>query len=337
MSYRNIALIIAVVLFCLVFPSARIRHAFSGQYSDTTAPATATRANCDSSDAATVDHTVCGNVIQTVFDTFLQNITENLALIGVVSPVSVIKAIPAPNAAIAPPPATQTVAKPTATHMPTRPAQSPTLQKLQTATVVIPSPSATIAVLARKSTQASATLEPTTEPTLEPVATSTVAQPIPITPVLLPQSILDGFRSKMPVAGYWEHSSAGVYIAVGSFKYLKTYYSYEAPFRKRFVVCSLTIANTRGAGDIDIYVDRTNITLTDIDGRTINAMTGSDDLAQALQATRLAPGQRAGGQIAFMIDEYAAPGQLTVSVANMDAYLSRVDQTIELRVWPIVP
>jgi hypothetical protein len=141
----------------------------------------------------------------------------------------------------------------------------------------------------------------------------------------------------MPAEGaYWDNSADGVYVAVGSFTYLSEFYSYLPAADHRFVACSVTISNTRSDG-YDIYVDYTNFVLTDIDGKQYPAVTGSDDLVQALRATRVAPGQRVGGQIAFMIKKYAAPGQLTVSVANMDEYVTRTTQTIELRVWPKVP
>jgi hypothetical protein len=55
-----------------------------------------------------------------------------------------------------------------------------------------------------------------------------------------------------------------------------------------------------------------------------------------MQAIELAPGEKIGGQLVFLIGKYSAPAQIIVSVANMDDYLSRVNQTIELRVWPIV-
>lgn len=52
----------------------------------------------------------------------------------------------------------------------------------------------------------------TTTPRVEPTPTATASVS------LLPQPILDTFRAHMPYTGYWEHSSDGIYVAVGGFK-----------------------------------------------------------------------------------------------------------------------
>ncbi|MCE2853481.1 MAG: DUF4352 domain-containing protein [Roseiflexaceae bacterium] len=356
MSYRNIAIITAVVLFCIVFPSAQVRHAFSDRYGIPTAPtpnASMADSACDTSNDQTVDHTVCGSVLINILTVIMQNVRGNLALVGIVdtradSPNVAGDVVPGPGSgamvqpptavasATAIPVATQTI-QPSATMPRSIQTHTPTLQRLQTITV-----SATVAqspqvVQATQTTVivATETSVPATETSVP--ATVTVAPPTATAVVLLPQSILDGFRTRMPVAGYWESNKDGVYVAVGSFKYLRTFYSSEAPDTKRFVVCSILIANTRSSGSIDVYVDRTNISLTDIDGKQTTALVASDDLDNALQAARIAPGQRVGGQIAFLVGQYAAPAQITLSTANMDEYLTRTTQTIELRVWPIVP
>jgi hypothetical protein len=49
-----------------------------------------------------------------------------------------------------------------------------------------------------------------------------------------------------------------------------------------------------------------------------------------MQGTMVAPGQRAGGQILFLIDNDTAPKHLKVQT-NAGVV------TIELRVWPIIP
>lgn len=349
MSYRNITLIIAVVLFCIVFPSARIRHVFTGRYGDThvspTLPPSAPE--CPATSSTTVDHTVCGNVVSTLVETITQNIRDNLALLGIQSAQTVVtEPLTAPSGALAQPPLaaqSPTVIKlsPTVRGIQAtttlQPTHTRTLQRLQTATIsrtTVPRTATTQRVAASPTLTTTPIIEATA--TAVP-ATATVAPATATSVVLLPRSILDGFRTRMPAEGaYWEHSTDGVYVAVGSFIYLSEFYSYLPAADYRFVACSVTVSNTRTNGQ-DIYVDYTNFILTDIDGKQYPAVTGSDDLAQALRATRVAPGQRVGGQIAFMIKKFAAPGQLTVSVANMDEYVTRTTQTIELRVWPTVP
>ena len=356
MSYRNITIIAAVVLFCIVFPSAQVRHAFSDRAAAPAVPtpyAPTTDAACDSANDQTVDHTVCGNVIQHFLAVIMQNVRGNLALVGIVdtrtdtsAAVGDVVTGPGSGAMVQPPTAvTRATAIPVVTQttqpsatMPRRmQTHTPTLQRLQTITVSATAAQSPPVVQATQTVVvvATETSVPATETSMP--ATATTAPPTATAVVLLPQSILDGFRTRMPVAGYWESNKDGVYVAVGSFKYLRTFYSSEAPDTKRFVVCSILIANTRSSGSIDVYVDRTNISLTDIDGKQTTALVASDDLDYALQASRVAPGQRVGGQIAFLVDRYAAPAQITLSTANMDEYLTRTIQTIELRVWPIVP
>ena len=53
-------------------------------------------------------------------------------------------------------------------------------------------------------------------------------------------------------------------------------------------------------------------------------------LTDVLAGTMVAPGQRTGGQILFLIDKDTAPKQLRVQT-NAGVV------TIELRVWPIIP
>ena len=364
MQHRNTVLVIIVVLFCIVFPSAQVRHSLSSWAGipSVTPVITDSSQPCDTQDESTVDHTVCGNAFTTVIDILVTNVRTNFALLGmssVFAPTRDEVAV-APSATMTP----AIVATETIPATATRPAATATVQytatipatQLATATPTtppIPTATATMQMVVKPTQRAivtnrtatpakpSTTAQPATA-TAQP-ATAT-AQPVSVdTPpptvapqVILPASILDGFRYRMPVNGYWDHTKDGIYVAVGSFKYLDTFYAFTAPAKKRFVVCSLTIANIRTNG-VDAYVDRTNLTLTDIDGNQVSAVLEGDELSQALQASRIAPGQRVGGQVAFLIDEYTAPGQLTISTANLDEYTSRTTQTIELRVWPIIP
>ena len=156
------------------------------------------------------------------------------------------------------------------------------------------------------------------------------------TVTLLPQPILDTFRAHMPYTGYWEHSNDGIYVAVGGFKYLTEFFGAPAPDGQRYVVLAVTIANTRNQGATSVYVDRTYFQLTDIDGNPPQAaLRNSTDLKTEFLAQTIAPGARIGGQLVFLLPKYGVPKQLTVTVANMDAVMSRTSQTVEFRVWPL--
>ena len=171
------------------------------------------------------------------------------------------------------------------------------------------------------------TITPVTETPLASVST------VP----LLSAPILETFRSHMPYTGYWEHSSDGIYVAVSGFKYLTEFFGAPAPDGQRYVAMSVLIANMRDPNAASVYIDRTYFQLTDIDGNPPqSALNSSTDLKTEFIAQTIAPGARMGGQLIFLIpNKYGVPAQLTVTVANMDTYLTRSSQTIEFRVWPL--
>ncbi|MFM7677920.1 MAG: DUF4352 domain-containing protein [Roseiflexaceae bacterium] len=156
------------------------------------------------------------------------------------------------------------------------------------------------------------------------------------TAVLLPQRILDGFRSRMPEAGYWVSQQDGIRVAVSSFQYAPQLYSSLPRSKHRFVTLTIQISNTRDHIQSAIYVDRTYVTLSDIDGKQHHADLVSDELTSGLIASNLAPQQQVTGQLAFEIGQYAAPAQIIVQFANQDTYQSRNVVVVELRVWPII-
>ncbi len=372
MSYRTMLFIGFIIIFCVIFPSARVEHVFTGRFGSTPQPTlrapspTPTPIICQSNtNSDTIDHTVCGGVttyfgdqLRTVFGQIGHNISENLALVGIGTGSSSVASniVPTPPATtiiiatfpygliygagfsvpINPPLPTRIMPTPQATAVIVTQVPSTTPQKLVTLTMTsikhpvhTATPKASVVVLP--------TAEPTSEPTAEVVPTKSIpVEPTATETTILPQSILDGFRAHMPPKGYWQSNVDGVYLAVGSFRYLNSYYGADAPEKQKYVTLSVTIKNTRAAGSKNIYVDRTNFTMIDIDGRQTTALIGSDDLNLPMQATQLAPGETVGGQLVFLIGHYSAPAQIIVSVANMDDYLSRVTQTLELRVWPIV-
>lgn len=225
-------------------------------------------------------------------------------------------------------------AVPTATATPT-----PIPTSSATATMPItPQPSIT-------PTQSIATVTPpdTATATIE-VATSTpepqiTATSVPISPtavVLLPNSILDGFRSRMPPKGYWWGSTDGIYIAIGSFKYQNTFYGNDAESYQKFVTFSITIRNERSPNEAAISIDPANMTLIDLDGRQTNVHRDYRNLNSAFVANMISPGQSDGGQLIFVAQRFTAPAQLIVRYANADHPDELQTQTIEFRVWPTI-
>ena len=180
-----------------------------------------------------------------------------------------------------------------------------------------------------------ATLE-VVAPTPEPQPTATSEPVAPTAVVLLPNSILDGFRSRMPAKGYWWDSADGVYIAIGSFKYQKTFFGNDAESYQKFVTFSITIRNERAPGAAAITLDPTNMTLIDIDGRRSTVHRDYKNLDSALLPNTIAPGQSDGGQLVFVAQRYTAPAQLLVTFTNADQPDVIHTQTIEFRVWPTV-
>ena len=140
----------------------------------------------------------------------------------------------------------------------------------------------------------------------------------------------------MPEAGYWMGQQDGVRVAVSSFQYAPQLYSSVPRAKHRFITLTIQISNTRDRTQPAIYVDRTYVTLSDIDGKQHQAELVSDELTSGMIASSLAPQQQVTGQLAFQIGQYAAPAQLTVQFANQDTYQSRSVVVVELRVWPII-
>lgn len=373
MSYGTRLLIGSIIVFCVVFPAAQVTHIFTGQFAATPqriqrAPSPTPTICQQEVNSDTVDYTVCGGIttyfgdqLRVAFGQVGYNINENLALVGIGRSNDVVSnSMPTPAIATIiintfpygliygagfdtlanPPLATQVVRTPYIATAIATAVLSTTPQKLVTLTATsgrrtldTATPVATAVVLPTTIP----TSEPTAAPAPEPEPTSSLPLEATVAPTtLLPRNILDGFRARMPPKGFWQGSTDGVYVAVGSFRFLPSYFGADAPEKQKFVTLSVTVKNTRAPGSLSIYVDRTNFTVTDLDGKTTSILLNSDDLTLPMQATELAPGESVGGQLVFLIGKYSAPAQITVSVANMDTYLTRVDQAIELRVWPIV-
>jgi hypothetical protein len=162
------------------------------------------------------------------------------------------------------------------------------------------------------------------------VAPVVVAVSTPTVPVL-PDSVLQTFvTNRMPVDGYWQASEHGIYSAVTNIRYLHTFASYRAPAGKRFVAMTVQYRNDRQPNNATEYVGPELYSLVDLQGGVHQLDPRFIGLTGFMQGTMVAPGQRAGGQILFLIDNDTAPKHLKVQT-NAGVV------TIELRVWPIIP
>jgi hypothetical protein len=154
---------------------------------------------------------------------------------------------------------------------------------------------------------------------------------------LLPKEILTGFGYRMPVDGYWEHSAQGVYVATSTFRYQTTFYDTPIAEKHRFVSMAILVKNQRAWTQPSIYYDYRYINLIDTLGRRYAGTATVMHLATPILGTTLKPGQFYSGQMIFDIPEDAIPAQLECNFANLDTDQSRFQQTVELRVWPIIP
>ena len=217
------------------------------------------------------------------------------------------------------------------------PATSTATKQLATTTIT---PTAMVVAQLATDTPIPPTHSTATTPIRSETPTIALPESTPVastaTPVLLPQRIPDGFRSRMPEAGYWMGQQDGVRVAVSSFQYAPQLYSSVPRAKHRFITLTIQISNTRDRTQPAIYADRTYVTLSDIDGKYHQAELVSDELTSGLIASSLAPQQQVTGQLAFQIGQYAAPAQLIVQFANQDDYQSRNVVVVELRVWPII-
>ncbi len=150
-------------------------------------------------------------------------------------------------------------------------------------------------------------------------------------PALLPDSVLQTFiTNRMPVIGYWQASEHGIYSAVTNIRYLQTFASYPAPDGKRFVAMTVQYRNDREPNKPTEYAGPELYTLVDLQDGVHALDSRYIGLTGFMEGSMVAPGQRTGGQILFLIDKDTAPKQLKVQTnAGM--------VTIELRVWPIIP
>lgn len=149
---------------------------------------------------------------------------------------------------------------------------------------------------------------------------------------ILGDSALDEYRVAMPSTGYWQASADGIYVATSSFKYLDYFYTVWAGKGQKYVTLTLLIKNTREAHRAPVYLDYSYIGLIDSDGNRYAPSSMTKYLTTPLIPMTVNPGTSQAGQLAFVIPTQAAPAQIEIQLANIDQYISRFVQVIELRV-----
>lgn len=153
---------------------------------------------------------------------------------------------------------------------------------------------------------------------------------------LLPADVIAGFAYRMPVDGYWDHSSQGIYVATSTFRYKNTFYATPIDAKHRFVSMAILVKNQRSSDESSVYYDYHYIYLIDTLGRRYAAASSAMHLATPIIGTTLNPGQLYSGQMIFDIPDDAIPAQIECNFANLDTFQSPFQQSIELRVWPKV-
>jgi Domain of unknown function (DUF4352) len=149
---------------------------------------------------------------------------------------------------------------------------------------------------------------------------------------LLDRNTLDSHRTAMPQTGYWQSTSDGVYIATSSFGYLDYFYTVWAGKGQKYVTLTLLVKNARTQDQAPVYLDYSYVGLIDSDGMRYAPSEMTKYLATPFTPTTITPGSSVAGQLVFVVPTHAAPAQVEIQLANMDQYISRFVQVIELRV-----
>lgn len=164
--------------------------------------------------------------------------------------------------------------------------------------------------------------------------TTVAVPPTPTTPptTILPDSDLATYRNNMPTPGYWNSAvSDPIVIAVSEMHYTRNIDIFVAPKGKKYVVALYDIINNRTSGGASIQSDFNKFTIIDFEGVEHYVESITYQLNNTMQLKDIAPGQRYGGEIAFLIPETSAVAQVKVYFPNMAPI------TVELRVWPKLP
>ena len=136
----------------------------------------------------------------------------------------------------------------------------------------------------------------------------------------------------MPPFGYWNSPTDGeIIIAVSEMRYASQINGITPAKRSKFVIGLFDIINNRASGGKAVRSDYKYFTIIDFEGNEYIPDARTLSLNNWMVTLNVTPGNRFGGEIAFMIPD-------TTAVAQVKAYLTDGPPvTVELRVWPKVP
>jgi hypothetical protein len=150
----------------------------------------------------------------------------------------------------------------------------------------------------------------------------------------LPTDIYGRWRWGMPQSGYWDSTRNDIYVATSTIIYLDEFWSVRAPDGYRFVSLTVLINNRRQAGLAPVYLDYAYTALIDNTGVRVPAHPLTQRLALPILPGTVAPQTAHAGQLIFLIPDDHTPAQLEINWANLDQFVSRDRQYIELRTYP---
>jgi hypothetical protein len=151
---------------------------------------------------------------------------------------------------------------------------------------------------------------------------------------ILPNDVLDTFRTNMPFNGFWQTSTQGMTFAVSTFRYTDSFYSIPAPVNHKWVTFTVLIKNNREYGQPAVYVDYTYITILDLEGNRHVVAPHVEKLDLPFPPSTIEPQTHVVGQMLMAIPIDTGIAQIEFNGANMDQYISRFSHMLELRVAP---
>ncbi|MFZ9857976.1 MAG: hypothetical protein ACO3F2_06545 [Roseiflexaceae bacterium] len=150
----------------------------------------------------------------------------------------------------------------------------------------------------------------------------------------LPIEVFGSWRWGMPQHGYWDAYHDDIYVATSTILYLDEFWSVRAPSGYRFVSLTILINNRRDTSGAPLYLDYSYIALIDHTGVRAPAHPLSQRLVLPVNPSRIMPQSQSVGQLVFLLPDDHIPAQLEFNWANLDQYVSRDRQYIELRSYP---
>lgn len=152
---------------------------------------------------------------------------------------------------------------------------------------------------------------------------------------ILPTTVSDVFRTNMPYEGFWQSQANGIQFATTAFRYNDSFYGIAAPAGKKWLTFTVLVKNARAEGDVAAYIDRSYISVIDLDGNHHTVATPVRYLDMPITPSTIYPGNQMVGQMLMLIPTDTGVAQVEFQIANMDQFVSRFYHVMEIRVAPI--